>query len=227
MAATSTTAAADLPEETILRAAAHLFRERGLAGTSIRAIAEAAGVFPGSLTYRFRTKEDLVVALSERAVAYAIDEVRREIAASDDPLERIRLGMRTHLRLLLSEDDAVYVLVFDWHRFPERTRARLLQTRRRYDALWEGLCYAAAGSGQLASGLDMGLVKRFWFGAMNSVALWYDPHGAMSPDQIADAFSTLLAVGTLAPNARPQSLDELYAEMGIARAPSSSVMSEG
>ncbi|MEM7135162.1 MAG: TetR/AcrR family transcriptional regulator [Myxococcota bacterium] len=203
-----------VPQGRILRAAAQLFRERGFGGTSIRAVAQAAGVLPGSLTYRFRTKEDLIVAIAEHAVDYALAEVQSAIAPSRDPLERIRLGMRAHLRALLSEEDAVPVLVFDLHRLPEQTRTRLIEARRPYDAIWEGLCYAAIGAGQLAAGLDVSLVKRFWFGATNSVALWYRPDGPLSPDQIADAFSTLIALGTLSPGARPDSLEQAFKALG-------------
>ena len=46
----------------VLAAAATLFRQHGVAGASIRAIADTAGVLPGSVTYRFATKEALVVA---------------------------------------------------------------------------------------------------------------------------------------------------------------------
>lgn len=123
--------------------------------------------------------------------------------------------MRAHLRMLLSKEDAVFVLAFDWYKFPERTRERLVHARQRYDALWEGLCYAAVGAGQIAPALDVGLVKRFWFGATNSVALWYRPDGSLTPDQIADAFSTLIAVGVLAPSARPESLEEALKNLSV------------
>ena len=45
----------------LLDAASPLFRERGLAGTSISDIATAANAFPSQITYYFRTKEALFV----------------------------------------------------------------------------------------------------------------------------------------------------------------------
>ena len=41
-------------------------------------------MLPGSLSYRFLTKEDLVVTLGERAVDHALGEVQRAIEKSDD-----------------------------------------------------------------------------------------------------------------------------------------------
>ena len=45
----------------LLDGASRLFRERGLAGTSISDIAAAANAFPSQITYYFRTKEALFV----------------------------------------------------------------------------------------------------------------------------------------------------------------------
>lgn len=45
----------------LLDGASRLFKERGLAGTSISDIAAAADAFPSQITYYFRTKEALFV----------------------------------------------------------------------------------------------------------------------------------------------------------------------
>ena len=54
----------------LLDAASRLFKERGLSGTSIAAIAAAADAFPSQITYYFRTKEALFVEAACRDVLY-------------------------------------------------------------------------------------------------------------------------------------------------------------
>src|SRR5437588_11007038 len=54
----------------LLDAASRLFKERGLAGTSISDIAEAADAFPSQITYYFRTKEALFVEAACREMLY-------------------------------------------------------------------------------------------------------------------------------------------------------------
>ncbi len=54
----------------LLDAASHLFRERGLSGTSITDIATAANAFPSQITYYFRTKEALFVEAACREMLY-------------------------------------------------------------------------------------------------------------------------------------------------------------
>jgi AcrR family transcriptional regulator len=189
-------------DDAILGAAAALFRANGIPGTPLRAIAEAAGVLLGSLTYRYPSKDDLVIALMRRAVRGVSTELNGAIAASSDPLERLRLALRAHLRVLLRGDDAVFVLLFDWARLPDRTRRQIAAQRRRYDAVWDRLVLAADGAGLLRSDVDLALVRKFVFGAANSVAAWYRPDGPLTPDQIADVYSALIGRGTLAANAR-------------------------
>src|SRR3954467_15575162 len=107
------TAAAE-SNERILDAAAALFRQQGYAATTVRDIARAAEMLPGSLHYRYPSKEEVLAALMERAIDRLIAGVLGEIAGTIDPVERVRLAIRAHLRLLLSGDDAVYVLLYDW-----------------------------------------------------------------------------------------------------------------
>src|SRR5262245_57066550 len=54
----------------LLDGASRLFRERGLAGTSISDIASAADAFPSQITYYFRTKEALFVEAACREMLY-------------------------------------------------------------------------------------------------------------------------------------------------------------
>src|ERR1700760_1515923 len=54
----------------LLDGASRLFKERGLAGTSISDIAAAADAFPSQITYYFRTKEALFVEAACREALY-------------------------------------------------------------------------------------------------------------------------------------------------------------
>ena len=54
----------------LLDVASGLFKEHGLAGTSISEIAAAADAFPSQITYYFRTKEALFVEAACRDMLY-------------------------------------------------------------------------------------------------------------------------------------------------------------
>lgn len=189
-------------EEQILDAAARLFREHSFAGTGLREIASAAGILLGSLQYRFPSKEALMVRLMERAVDRVTRAVLAAVESTSDPIERLRRGIAAHLRMLVSGDDAVYVLLYDWRVLRDDARAAVVRSRDRYEALWDGVMYKAAGTGKLRNGIDLRLFRLLGFGAINWVATWYRPSGPMTPDQIADAIFRMIALGVLSDDAR-------------------------
>lgn len=200
--ATAAVATRAFDESKLLDAAARLFRQKGFAATGLREIARDAGVLPGSVHYRFPTKEALLVALMERAVERAIAAVRAAAEETSDPTERVRLGLRAHLRLLVSGDDSVHVLLYEWRSLTGRARDEMVRLRDRYEAFWDGMLYEAAGAGRLCAGADLKLVRLFGFGAVNWVATWYSPDGGRTPEEIADAFWSYLALGLLADDKR-------------------------
>jgi len=180
----------------ILIAAARLFRERGVAGTPTREIAKAAGVLPGSLHYRYPTKERLLLAVLERAMAQLTASVERAVAISRDPMTRLRLALRAHLRDLLGADDSVYVLLYEWRALSDAAMEEWLATRRRYEQLFVQLLDEAVAVLPLRREVDLFLLRQFVFGAVNQVAMWRRP-GGPSIERIADQFFRLVAFGAL------------------------------
>lgn len=204
----------DKNTEQILQAAATLFRRDGISATTIRAIAKKANMHLGSVTYRFPTKDDLLVALMKRAVDEVSAEVDTVLAETSDPVERLRLAMRAHLRVLLRGDDAVHVLLLDWHRLPDSTRAAFARERANYERIWDDLIEGAASQGKIVPHLDLELLRQFAFGVGNSVAFWYRPDGPRTTDEIADAFCALIGFGAIAASARPRNAQGIYERLG-------------
>lgn len=185
-------------DDRVLLAAARQFREHGYAATTVRDIARAAGILPGSLHYRYPTKEDILSALMERAIDRLIEGVLAAAAQSADPLERLRLAMIEHVRILLSKEDSVYVLLYDWRSLSPSAERAIARQRRRYEEFADELLAQAAAHADVKPGVDLYLLRQFAFGASNWVAQWFDPRGPYTPEAIADAFFRYLTQGTLA-----------------------------
>jgi AcrR family transcriptional regulator len=85
----------------ILETALTLFRERGYEDTTMRAIAEAAGVSVGNAYYYFRSKEHLIQAFYARTHQEHLD-ASREILAQEKSLKGRFLGvMRAKLDTIM------------------------------------------------------------------------------------------------------------------------------
>jgi AcrR family transcriptional regulator len=116
--------AEDLSSRARLRdAAVRLFAERGVAGTSVRDIAEAAGVTAGLITHHFGSKERLKAAVDELMVevftAPLAAHSDRPSPTADAVAEALAHSMAAHpdlrayLRRSFLENDPASAEVFD------------------------------------------------------------------------------------------------------------------
>jgi AcrR family transcriptional regulator len=94
-AARATRAAGRKMRSLLLDAASPLFKERGLAGTSISDIATAAGAFPSQITYYFRTKEALFVEAACRDLLYLARTIEHAALKARTPREYTRALAQT------------------------------------------------------------------------------------------------------------------------------------
>jgi hypothetical protein len=133
----------------------------------------------------------------ERGITRATTTVRRAISQERDPIERLRVGLRAHLRLLLHEDEAIYVLLYEGRALSGNARAEMVRLRDRYDALWDGMLHAAAGTGRVRAGVDLRLLRLLLLGAVNWTAQWFSPRGAFASDEVADAYADIVLNGVL------------------------------
>ena len=170
----------------VLSNAARLFREKGFERTSLKEIAEACNMLPGSLYYRYNSKEALLVELMRRGVDLVTAEVESAYASSDDPVERLRLCINAHLRALLLDSDAVYVLLFEWRALGPEAREEIIELRDQYESLWADILETMIAQGVIRKNVDGRLLRLIGLGALNWVATWFDPNGAHSLDAIGD-----------------------------------------
>src|SRR5437763_10451544 len=116
----------------LTRQAARLFAEKGYHGTSTGDLAEAMGVQKGSLYAHIDAKADLLWEVArEGAAAFhaALDGVPEELPA----VEKIRLALRAHLRVVAEQLDVATVFIREWRYLEGQRREEFLAERRRYD----------------------------------------------------------------------------------------------
>jgi AcrR family transcriptional regulator len=69
----------------ILKAALDLFADHGVSATSLQMIADAIGVTKAAVYHQFKTKEEIVIAVTERELAN-LEDALIAAEAEDDPL---------------------------------------------------------------------------------------------------------------------------------------------
>jgi AcrR family transcriptional regulator len=79
-----------LTRKALLEAAARLFCERGLEGTSIDEIAQAAGYTKGAFYANFKSKEELFLVMLDEQFATELERLDKTLAGTDEPQEEAR-----------------------------------------------------------------------------------------------------------------------------------------
>lgn len=175
--------------EALLDAAAEMFAAKGYDGTSIRDIAGAVGMLPGSLYYHFKSKEDLLIAVYRKGVARfeaAIDQALASTGA--DPWQAIEAACAAHLSILLDGGDYARIVNPEFVRsFPADMLPTLNAERDRYERHFEKLIAALP----LSPETDRWLFKVALFGSLNWSQTWYRK-GRYTPQDIAAAFIGML-----------------------------------
>jgi AcrR family transcriptional regulator len=111
MAARKLAPRGEATRERILETALGLFRKRGLDATTMREIADAAGVALGGAYYYFDSKEAIVLAYYDRTQRLCTERAREVFASTDDVRER--LGATIHPKLeILARDRRLLSALF-------------------------------------------------------------------------------------------------------------------
>jgi TetR/AcrR family transcriptional regulator, cholesterol catabolism regulator len=196
--------------ERIERAAARVFATRGYDGANFADIAAELDLRGPSLYHYFSSKDELFLRCLEHSADRVFVRLRAIATAHHaDPLERLHALVREQV-LIEVQDFPEFVPLFFKMRLPApELTSRVLDLRRQHAAVFE----QAAADVRIDRGLDAGDV-RVWlgvdFGALAYLQDWYDPSGALDPEQLAERMAATLLEpfrrgGTLAGSNRPNS----------------------
>lgn len=95
--------------EAILRAATKVFAGRGYFNSKVSDIAGAAGIADGTVYLYFKSKDEILHSIFDRAMAEFIAEGKQELATLDDPVAKLRRIAELHLGKLGADRDMAIV----------------------------------------------------------------------------------------------------------------------
>ena len=176
----------------LTREAARLFAEKGYHGTSIGDLAEAMGVQKASLYHHIESKADLLWEVArDGADAFhaALDAIDQRLPA----VEKLRLALRAHLRVVADQLDIATVFVREWRYLHGERREAFVAERRRYEERIRGLFREGVEQSELRTDLDVTIAALVFLSAANWAYTWLQ--AGRDTDDLADRFFDLLVDG--------------------------------
>ena len=174
----------------IFNAAVQLFAEKGFNETSMREIAEAAGMGKSSLYDYFETKDEILIWYFEDEIS-DMAVMAREIASQPLPaIEKLRQILHKQLEFLLANKEFYLKLSFEIQRLGAESQRRIQIKRHEYQDLLRSLIEQGILEGAFRQ-VDTLLATRILLTALTPVAFTSRPTG--TPEQMLDeAFNLFL-----------------------------------
>ncbi|KAA0021971.1 TetR/AcrR family transcriptional regulator [Antrihabitans cavernicola] len=180
----------------LLTLAATLFAQRGLRATTVRDIADAAGILSGSLYHHFDSKESMVDEILRGFLDDLFgryNEIVESGLSSRDTLEALVVASfeaidASHSAVAIYQDEAKHLRTSERFAYID---ARNLEFR----ALWIGVLQAGAADGSFRPDIDVELVYRFLRDTVWVAVRWYQPGGPMTADSVAKHYLAIVLDG--------------------------------
>ncbi len=153
--------------ERLVTATAALVAERGYHQVGVDEIGAAAGVSGAAIYRHFSGKQELLVAVIERAVDALLGEARRIVDQSPSAHDALDGLVHAHVRFAMTETALITVYDQEAHNLDEGPRRRLRRQQRAYTELWIDVLERLAPNRDRDA---LSIAVHGAFGLLNSVA---------------------------------------------------------
>ena len=185
----------------LLDLAATMFAERGLRATTVRDIADSAGILSGSLYHHFKSKEQMVEEVLRDFLDWLFGRYQEIVDTEPNPLERLKGLFMTsfeaiedrHAQVVIYQDEAKRLSALPQFDFVE---ARNKEQRK----LWIDLLNEGVAQGCFRPDTDVDVVYRFIRDTTWVSVRWYQPGGPLTAEEVGRQYLSIVLGGISATN---------------------------
>ena len=182
----------------LLATAGQMFAEQGLRSTTVRDIADAAGILSGSLYHHFDSKEAMVDEILRGFLDDLFDRYRAIAAAGLSATETLRQLVIASFESIDAQRNAVAIYQDEAKRLAGQARFGYIDTLNvEFRQLWQAVLQRGVDDGEFRADLDVVLVYRFLRDTVWVAVRWYRPGGSLTVEAIADQYLTVALDGLL------------------------------
>lgn len=173
-----------------------MFAERGLRATTVRDIADSAGILSGSLYHHFKSKEQMVEEVLRDFLDWLFGRYQEIVETETDPLKRVEgLFMASfeaiehrHAQVVIYQDEAKRLSSLPQFGFVD-------ERNRQQRTMWVDILKQGVAEGRFRPDLDVDLVYRFIRDTTWVSVRWYQPGGPLTAEQVGRQYLAIVLGG--------------------------------
>lgn len=179
----------------ILEEATRLFGAQGYTGTTMRDIASAVGLLPGSLYAHIDGKETLLLEIVEAGIDKFLALGYAAVAGPDDAESRLRQLIKGHVAIVAQNAERTLVVFHQWRYLTGESLDRIVEKRRQYEVIITSVVEDGRQAGLFNPELDLRTSVLSLLGALNWTAEWYKADGPDTVDEIGERIADTMLLG--------------------------------
>ncbi|MFF8957109.1 TetR/AcrR family transcriptional regulator [Streptomyces sp. NPDC014894] len=180
----------------LLGVAAEVFAAQGYNATTVRRIADEAGMLAGSLYYHFDSKESMLDEILSTFLTELWQGYDAVLAAGLGPRETLEALVTESFREIDRHRSAVAIYQRESRHLAAQPRFHYLaESQRTFERAWLGTLERGVAEEAFRADLDVRLTYRFVRDTVWVAASWYRPGGQHSPEEIARQYLSMVLDG--------------------------------
>ncbi|MEY8014073.1 TetR family transcriptional regulator KstR2 [Mycobacterium servetii] len=180
----------------LLELAAAMFAERGLRATTVRDIADGAGILSGSLYHHFSSKEEMVDELLRGFLDWLFARYREIMHTEANALARLKGLFLASFEAIEHRHSQVVIYQDEAKRLSSQPRFSYIEDMNRQQRkMWVEVLNQGIDEGYFQPDLDVDLVYRFIRDTTWVSVRWYQPGGPLTAQQVGRQYLAIVLGG--------------------------------
>ena len=180
----------------LLELAATMFAERGLRATTVRDIADSAGILSGSLYHHFASKEEMVDEVLRGFLDWLFARYQQIVDTEPNPLERLKGLFMASFEAIEHRHAQVVIYQDEAKRLAGQERFAYVEQRNQEQRkMWLDLLNQGVDEGCFRPDIDVDLVYRFIRDTTWVSVRWYQPGGPLTAEEVGRQYLSIVLGG--------------------------------
>jgi len=173
-----------------------MFATRGFTQTTVRDIADEAGILSGSLYHHFSSKEEMLDEILRDFLGQLHDRFTEIEKEGKDPKEVLDRLIAHSFSTIHEKPEAVALYQNEAHALSGQPGFEYIdQLGKKVEKIWLRSLTAGQRSGTFRGDVDVNLTYRFIRDTVWSTVRWYRPRGKFRADAVAEQYLRVLYGG--------------------------------